>query len=187
MRISLQKCLVYPHLEGNENKWSKVINNDSLALFLKENEKPIKLHSEFDCDELSTPCKHVYLMIMKVSSLEGWFKVYYYYHLPLLNHFFHNAFISFHLFLLNSLENSIKYSMELAKKIEQEAHPTPPSAHFYLCHFHLPLCPPKPILWWKFPHSDYQPIAIILGSVGGHQNKKKCVHIRGATKASPCK
>jgi hypothetical protein len=81
-------------------------------------------------------------MLMKYLTLEGRYSVCYYYHFPLLNHFFHCDFISFTLFLLHNLVDSVMDVIEKMKKVVNYTilHQ---GLMFRLYRFHLALVPPR--------------------------------------------
>ena len=67
-------------------------------------------------EKLPNPWKEVCLVLMKYLTLEGRYGVCYYYHFPLLNHFFHRDFIFLPFFLLHELEDIIVDVKEKKKK-----------------------------------------------------------------------
>lgn len=68
----------------------------------------MKIQGEFMREELKNPQDQICMMIMKYFTLEFHYKVIYYYHLPLLNHFCSNYLLCLLFFLLHSLEVLIK-------------------------------------------------------------------------------
>lgn len=89
----------------------------------------------------------MFLALMKYVTLEGRYNTYYFYHFPLLNHLRHKVLLSFPLFLLMDLENLVEKCVDSAALNPNE--PTPLLLHqgliLRLYHFHLALCPSKPI------------------------------------------
>lgn len=88
-----------------------VANSEGLELFFCNHEEPIKLQGGFSWEELKHPWNMIYLMIMKYFTLKRRHKVFYYYHLPLLNHFCNNDLLCLSFYLLHSIESSIKDTM----------------------------------------------------------------------------
>lgn len=128
-------------------KHTKTQDLESLNAFFRDNENSVKKQSSFDREVLPKPQDKLCLAIMKYVTLEGRFKVFYFYHMPLLNHLRHKMILNFPFFLLTSLENLIKESHE-ASALNPNLPPPLPLHHgliLKLYFFCFSLCPPKPI------------------------------------------
>lgn len=85
----------------------KVADHLNQKLFLGEGEELVPYQGGFEWTKMPEPWDEMFFLLMKYFTLEGQFTRFYNYHLPLLNHFRHNALISFPFYLMSSLEHSI--------------------------------------------------------------------------------
>lgn len=133
-------------LEGRQWKWtSHVTNSDNLNKFFKGKEAPVKLQGGFTREELQYPWNLVCLMVMKYFTLEGHHKVYYYYHMPLLNHFRNHDLLCLPFYLLHSLENSIKEALD-PKNEDKQPIPLHQGLIYKLYRYHSTLYPHRNIM-----------------------------------------
>lgn len=84
----------------------------------------------------------IFIMVMKYLTLEGRHKVFYYCHLPLLNHFCNNDLLCLPFYLLHSIESLIKDTME-PKHVDKPPYLLHHGLIYRLYKFHEALPPPK--------------------------------------------
>lgn len=88
-------------------KWkrvTKVVDESSMNCFCKADEENLFLRGRFNKEKLPKTWNDVFYMVIKYLTLEEHYKVSYYYHFPLLKHFWYHDEISFPFFLLHDLK-----------------------------------------------------------------------------------
>ncbi len=107
-------------------------------------------------EKLPKPWNEVCLVLMRYLTLEGRYGVYYYYHFPLLNYFYHWDFISIPFFILHELENTI---INVKGKMRKGANITilDQGLIFTLHQFYLTLVPPRIVETNIPPHPNPWP------------------------------
>jgi len=121
----------------------RVSDAQNLKLFLGDGEELVPYQGGFERAKLPQPWADMCFLIMKYFTLEGRYARFYYYHLPLLNHFHRNLAICFPYYLLSSLDHSVKM---VHKNLTSRPLEKPVPLHQGLIHrlyqFHLALMPP---------------------------------------------
>ena len=126
-------------------KWQKgtrVADEVSLQCFFFDGVEPIQHRGGFMWEKLLELWNEVCLILMKYLTLEGRYGVYYYYHFPLLNQFFHHDLIRIPFFLLHELEDIV---IDIKEKMGKRVNFTilHQEILFKLYQFHIHLVPPK--------------------------------------------
>lgn len=150
-------------MDGRKQKRNiHVPNSESLYRFFRGKEVLVKLQGGYAREELPDLWKMVCLMVIKYFTLEGHFKLHYFYHMLLLNHFRNQDLISFPFQFLYSLEHYVKEDVDPTKSQRKKHVPMHQGLIYKLYSFHLSMCPLGKILVLETPSSRSPPLAPIF-------------------------